>query len=253
MAGLQAKNTLNLSGAYYSGGYPGEDTGATGSYSDWTDVPLTGTSTATYWYSDSDPADNANSIKIFVDIQDSWSATINDDNSIDITYSTTISKIEKAQQFGNPGTTARHIKISTSPFAAWIHEYLNTPMSLYVVAQNLPTISGTLHLDPLSDVEGISTLYYKSGYVGHFDDPLPSQYVDAMGMGISFRNTLPPDYRPGQRKIGGAWMSHNRSGGVCDRHGYGTMRTSNGGVGTDNPPYRKTSGTWYNQLRIGQE
>lgn len=58
------------------------------------------------------------------------------------------------------------------------------------------------------------------------------------------------DYRPGQRKVGGTWRSHNRSGGVCDRHGYGEMRTTEG---TGNPPSIKKNGAWRNQARIGAE
>lgn len=58
------------------------------------------------------------------------------------------------------------------------------------------------------------------------------------------------DYRPGQRKIGGVWRSLNRSGGVCDRHGYGEMRTNEG---TGNPPSIKVNGAWRNQARIGVE
>lgn len=61
------------------------------------------------------------------------------------------------------------------------------------------------------------------------------------------------DYRPGQRKISGTWSSHNRSAGVANRIGYGTMRTVDGGSGTGNPPSRKTSGTWYNQRKLGAE
>lgn len=251
--GLQAKNTLNLSGSYYSGGYVGEDTGATGDYRDWTDVPLRGSSSATYWYSDSDRAQNANSIKIFVEIEERWSAVRNRDNSIDITYNTTIKKIEKRYKYGNPGTTPRHIKIANFPGGPWIHQFLNTPMQLYTVAINLPVISGNLHLPPLSDTGGISTIYFKSGYPNHYDDPLPSIYVDAMGVGTSFRNILRPVYRPGQRKVSGTWKSHNRNGGVCDRHGYGTMESSFGGQASDDPPLRKANGSWYNQLKIGQE
>lgn len=251
--GLQAKNTLNLAGEFYSGGYPGEDTGATGQYQDWTDVPLSGTSTATYWYSDSDSANNANSLKVCVDIQESWSARINFNNSIDISYSTKILKIEKRNIYGNPGTTLRTIKISQSPGSPWLYVFENTPMRLYTVASELPTISGTIHLSAQSDSGGISTLYYKSGYPRHFDDPLPSKYVDAMGVGISFRNVLYEPYKPGQRKINGVWRSLNRSGGSCNRHGYGEMYSSNGGVGTDDPPYRKQNSIWRNQRRIGAE
>ena len=60
-------------------------------------------------------------------------------------------------------------------------------------------------------------------------------------------------YRPGERKINGVAKSHNRAGGVCDRHGYGEMKTLAGGVETSDPPKRKTNGTWYNQRRIGAE
>lgn len=60
-------------------------------------------------------------------------------------------------------------------------------------------------------------------------------------------------YRPGERKISGVASSLNRSGGVCDRHGYGEMKTLAGGVETSDPPKRKSSGTWYNQRRIGAE
>ena len=69
-------------------------------------------------------------------------------------------------------------------------------------------------------------------------------------------NTLPPDYRPGQRLISGNWQSHNRSGGRCHRLVNGTwteMRTENGGAGTGNPPLRMSNNTWYNQRKVGQE
>lgn len=64
------------------------------------------------------------------------------------------------------------------------------------------------------------------------------------------------DYRPGQRKVSGTWRSLNREGGQCRRKVNGswvTMTTSDGGVGTGNPPLRKSSGTWYNQRKIGAE
>lgn len=249
--GLQAKNTLNLKGQYYSGGYVGEYTGATGEYQDWTDVPLKGSSSATYWYSDSDSGDNNNSIVIYVDIEERWTAVRNKDNSIDVTYVTTIKKIQKRDKYGNPGDTTRTIKISNYPGGPWIYQYPETPMQLYIVAENLAAITNTIHLEPLSEVEGLSTIYFKNAWAPHFDDPLPSAWVDAMGMGTSFRNTLKPVYRPGQRKVSGTWQSHNRDGGVCDRHGYGTMESSFGGQRTDDPPFIKSNGTWYNQKKCG--
>lgn len=59
------------------------------------------------------------------------------------------------------------------------------------------------------------------------------------------------DYRPGERKINGTSQSLNRDGGVCDRKGYGEMKSSLGGSGTDDPPSRKASGVWYNQRKLG--
>ena len=61
-------------------------------------------------------------------------------------------------------------------------------------------------------------------------------------------------YRPGERKVSGTWMSHNRSGGACERKVSGSwteMRTIDGGVGTNDPPSRKQSGTWYNMRKVG--
>lgn len=71
---------------------------------------------------------------------------------------------------------------------------------------------------------------------------------------LQIENTLPPDYRPGERKIGGRWMSLDRSGGVCERNNsWYEMKTKNGNSGgTGDPPEVKRSGSWYNQNRIGE-
>lgn len=252
--GLQRKNILNMGSGgspYYSGGYPGEDTGPGSSDTPWSDSPMSGSSAITYWYSDSDYGSNANSIKTFVDVVESWNAVRNADNSIDLTYTAAITRIAKTEIHGNPGTIGRVIKVAERPGGAWIADYGQTPNALWTAPFLPPTIRRTMHLPPQSEPTGISTIYFKSGYASHFDDPLPSIYVDAMGMGTSFRNTYYPIYRPGDRKINGTWESHNRTGGVCDRHGYGEMKTCNGGVGTDDPPKIKTNGTWYNMKKIG--
>lgn len=253
--GLQRRNILNMGNGqspYYSGGYVNEDTGP-GSYdTPWTEAPMSGSSSVTYWYADSDTGDNNNALRVYVDVAESWNAIRNADNSIDIHYTCTITRIQKGGQTGSPGTTPRMIKIAEYPGGPWIADYGNTPMTSGWQPPYLPpSFTRDLHLEPQSDPEGITTIYFKSGYGPHFDDPLPSIYIDAMGMGTSFRNTYYPVYRPGQRKISGTWESHNRSVGHCNRIGYGEMKSSNGGVGTDDPPYLKTNGTWYNQKKIG--
>ena len=63
-------------------------------------------------------------------------------------------------------------------------------------------------------------------------------------------------YRPGERKISGTWTSTNRQAGACERKTNGhwdDLRTIDGGTGTGDPPSRKSSGTWYNQRKLGQE
>ena len=58
-------------------------------------------------------------------------------------------------------------------------------------------------------------------------------------------------YRPGERKISGVSRSLERSGGACERKGYGEMLTIKGGVESSDPPSRKQNGTWYNMRKVG--
>ena len=62
------------------------------------------------------------------------------------------------------------------------------------------------------------------------------------------------DYRPGEVLTGGVWKSTDRSGGkshLLQNNSWVEMRTSDGGVGTGNPPSRMSSGSWKNQYKIG--
>lgn len=73
---------------------------------------------------------------------------------------------------------------------------------------------------------------------------------------ISFFNDLPPDYRPGERKVGGIWRSHNRLDGTAERKvgAWEQMRTIGGDTGaTGDTPERKINGIWRNQSKLGEE
>ena len=63
------------------------------------------------------------------------------------------------------------------------------------------------------------------------------------------------DYRPGQILDNNTiWQSHNRNSGadnVYNGSSWQTMRTENGAVGQDNPPYMRHQSAWYNQRKIG--
>lgn len=81
---------------------------------------------------------------------------------------------------------------------------------------------------------------------------------DRFYLGIIITNPNPPDYRPGAiRNSGGTWLSHNRSGGevhiLTSGGTWKEERTSDGGVGHDNPPSIRKDNSWFNQRRIGKE
>lgn len=62
-----------------------------------------------------------------------------------------------------------------------------------------------------------------------------------------------PDYRPGARRVSGAWMSVNRTGGKChilENDVWKEMRTDSPGS-TGNPPSRRAEAQWKNQYKIG--
>lgn len=65
------------------------------------------------------------------------------------------------------------------------------------------------------------------------------------------------DYIPGKSYDNSTWLSHNRTpnGSAKFYHGSwsSSMRTINGGSGTDNPPLIKHPGGWKNQRKVGQE
>lgn len=63
------------------------------------------------------------------------------------------------------------------------------------------------------------------------------------------------DYRPGMTWNGSAYMSHNRSGGVCNvwnGSSWKEMRTEGAPSAKGNPPLIFRGNDWFNQAKIGQ-
>ena len=91
-----------------SGGYTGEETGIISGSTDWhtTDV-LTGSTSAQYYFRDSDSGQNSNSSRVVVDISESWTASISSKNYLSVTLTTTINSIVRDDIRGNPGTLGR--------------------------------------------------------------------------------------------------------------------------------------------------
>lgn len=76
---------------------------------------------------------------------------------------------------------------------------------------------------------------------------------DEFYFGLGITNPNPPDYRPGERKSGQQWVSHNRNGGSANILVNGTWTEMRTISGTGNPPLIRRNGSWVNQDKIGVE
>ena len=252
--GLQIKTDTTI----ISGGYPGEIHGSTGDTPDWTDVDSAiGSKTATYFYHDSWSADNNNSSRVEVDVTDSWEVLgVDDRNFITIRVTTSVTRIARRLYAGNPGTGLIHIWAKDSDNGTTFFETATSDVrATETISDGFVIGTHTFVLEP-AQVIGRGSVWYRSTWVGYESLPIPNTYTDIFWMGVNFRNTLPPDYRPGKVWNGSDWVSHNRQTGVSDIYtgsAWQTMRSIDGGVESGNPPEIYNGTAWKNQRRIGTE
>lgn len=243
------------------GGYPGETTGVSPADDNWhtTDV-ASGSATHSYYYNDSTCASNANSSRTTVRITDSWTVDIDEHNNMNVTVHTVIDSISRAAYQGDPNSCANNIvtdiiirRYSGGPVLA---RYNNQNFTTYgTVASNVDLGTYTFALAPGQDANR-STVYYTNDahFVGGGQEGL---YDDVFRMGITFKNILPADYRPGATlDMSSVWQSHDRTGGkahiLTSSNTWREMRTNNGLVESDNPPSIYTT-KWMNQRKLGKE
>lgn len=210
----------------------------------------------TYFYRDANVAGpggftDANSSRVAIVLTESWTASIDNNNNLTITLTTTLDEIRRDDlQGSNQNTPGRNINLYREQGGAAILSLTDNQLAVAHTLYSGPTtIAQETFTLPPGQSASRSSLYVHNQTVG-------SASYDDIWAGIQFMNPLPADYRPGQRKISGTWYSHNRTGGVCSRKVSGIwseLRTLDGGSGTGNPPSRRTSGTWYNQYKLGQE
>lgn len=244
------------------GGYPGETTGVSPADDSWhtTDV-ASGSATHDYYYNDSTCASNANSSRTTVRITDSWTVDIDEHNNMNVTVHTVIDSISRAAYQGNPNSCASNIvtdiiirRYSGGPILA---RYDNQNFTAYgTVASNVDLGTYTFTLAPGQDANR-STVHYTNDahYTGGGQEGL---YDDVFRMGITFRNILPADYRPGATlDSSSVWQSHERTGGkahiLTSGGTWKEMRTLGGLVDMGNPPSIRMNDKWYNQRLIGKE
>lgn len=253
----QYRSILNFD----SGGYAGEDYGPQGATTPWiTTSELSGVRTSVYYFRDSNYPNNANSSKVEITIKDTWTATISANNTLNIMADTDIVSIVRNDIRGNPNYggnyTTRDIIIRRYKGGPILYRWNNLNIGQAgTIATNINLPPYNFSLAPGEDASQ-STLYVLACVSGTESDPLPSPNVDAMYMGVQFRNTLPKDYRPGATWNGSIYASHNRSGGVCtfwNGSAWTEMRTQNYPSGKGNPPLLYRDSDWYNQAKIGNE
>lgn len=257
-----------------SGGYEGEliaikqngtvlYQGAVGPHSKSISTPWTtttsetGDQTYTYSYRDSDHMDNNNSTEVEVTIRDVWTVSINNRNIMTVNVTTTLVSAVRIKH-GSITNANRRIWLRRSSGGTDFAPFplIDNATTAHTIASNVNLGTYTFTLQPGENAER-STVWWRSTMVGHESQALPNIYTDILGIGIRFKNILPADYVPGATWNGTKWLSHNRTGGTADirnnSNAWVQMRTYDGGVGTDNPPYIRHQSAWKNQRLIGEE
>lgn len=244
------------------GGYPGETTGVTPSDDNWhTTSATSGSATHTYYYNDSTCASNSNSSRTKVNITDSWTVNIDEHNNMSVSVHTVINSIVRESYQGDPNSCASNIVadliIRRQSGGTILARYNDQNFGTYgTVASNIDLGTYTFTLAPGQDANR-STVHYTNDahFVGGGQEGL---YDDVFRMGITFKNILPADYRPGATlDSSSVWQSHERTGGKAHILGTGNswieMRTVGGLVDMGNPPSIRKDNKWYNQRKIGKE
>lgn len=241
------------------GGYPGEEPGVTPPDTAWhTTSATSGSATHTYYYNDSTCAANANSSRTSVSITDSWTVDIDEHNNMTVTVHTVINSISRAAYQGDPNACASNIVadliIRRQAGGTVLARYNNQNFATYgTVASNIDLGTVTFTLAPGQN-SNRSTVHYTNDahFTGGGQEGL---YDDVFRMGITFKNILPADYRPGAT-LNSVWLSHERTGGkahiLTSGGTWREMRTNNGLTESDNPPSIRTT-KWMNQRKIGKE
>lgn len=244
------------------GGYPDEHPGVDPDDTSWhTTSATTGTATHTYYYNDSTCASNSNSSRMRVNITDTWSVSIDEHNNMTVTVGTVINSIVRAAYQGDPNACANNIVsdiiVRRSAGGAILARYDNQNFANYgTIASNIDLGTYTFTLAPGQDANR-STVHYTNDahFTGGGQEGL---YDDVFRMGITFKNILPADYRPGATLDSSSiWQSHDRTGGsahiLTSGGTWREMRTLGSPTDLGNPPSIRKNDAWYNMAKLGKE
>lgn len=269
MATLDFQYRWGANTVIYEGGYPYEDISKDSSTGGITSES-TGSSSNLYYFTDSNYGFNSmknahpdwsdqqvgeylnnNSSKCYVRVSDTWTARKGEGNRLYLDLTTTIESAYRSSIIGNPlggGTATRTLKLLINGEVV----YTNSNCNIGVVEQYVTSPisrSFTLVLDPETGAQGVTSVRIQNSA-----NTSSSTHPDDIGVGTSFWNLLPRDYRPSSVYNGGL-MSCNRSAGarkIYTPSGWVELRTTDGGTGTGNPPSIYGTGM-RNQRITGQQ
>lgn len=194
--GLQFKENLTI----ISGGYRGEGVDSDGVTRNWTETQGdSGSSTVTYWYHDSAQMTDRNSTIVRVKVTDTWTAVKEADNTYKVTVHSVLDSITR-ERVGSPSPLSVSIFVRRERGGSniWTSGGCVSATANATHATNVDLGTYTITLPPGQSAVTHGAIYYRSNVCGHDGTNPPSIYVDEYWLGVNFRNTLPPDYRPGQ-------------------------------------------------------
>lgn len=211
-----------------------------------------------YWYRDGNYSvggvySDANSSRVAVSLDESWTASIDTYNNLTITITTTINSIVRDDlQGNNPATPGRTINIyreqGGSPILSLTDSDISTAHTIWSGPQTLDQYTFTLA--PGQSLQR-SSLYLHNQTIGY-------QSYDDIWFGVLFLNDLPAETIPhAVLDNNGQWLSHNRTGGDL-RLWNGSRWTDNlantdGGAGYGDPPSVMKDNKWLNARTFGLE
>lgn len=269
MATLDFQYQWNNDTVIYAGGYPYEDISKGGGSAHVTSES-TGEVDNLYYFTDSNYGFNAmkaahpdwsdqqvgeylnnNSSKCYIQVSDKWTVRKGDANKIYVDLTTTIKSAYRSSIIGNPlggGTATRTLKLLINGEVVYSNSNCNIgQLETYVSSPISRTF--TLTLNPETGAQGVSSVRIQNSA-----NTSSTSYPDDIGVGTSFWNLLPNDYRPSAVYNGGL-KSCNRGNGarkIYTGSGFTELRTVDGGTGSGNPPSIYGSNL-RNQRLVGSE
>ncbi len=207
-----------------------------------------------YYYHDANNADgsgwytDSNSTRVKVHVVQTWTPVVDNQNNLIIHMTSVIGPIIRDNKEGTcDDTPGRHISVATlpsnTPDVDITDNQVGTERTIYNSTMN---VFYSLLIPPGMQEPSLTV----------YNENLSSGLIDQFLIGVQFRNTLQPDYRPGAVIDNWVWNSHNRPNGICyvnNGEEFVQMRTIGAPASMGNTPSIYHNDKWYNMNKIGKD